>query len=188
MPRDLPVTSEKFEQLLEWIGPNPAEAALRYENIRTRLIRLFSCRGCFDAEDLADETFNRVTRKIEDLRGSIDSGPIAYFYGVASNIHLEWLRERRRFSEMPAEVLRTDVDQPDSEAEDRHHDCLEECLGRLSSDGRMVILAYYRGERSEKIANRKKLADGLKMSANALQVKVLRIRAQLKVCIEGCLR
>lgn len=187
MPKVLPVTDENFQKLLGWLDSDRSKAADRYEQIRTRLIRIFSCRGCFDAEEMADETFNRVMRKIDELRNSAENAPAAYFHGVASNIYLEWLRERRRFSELPEAV-------PDHEHDvkadviDRQHECLEECLGRLRKDDRTLVLEYYQNERSEKIENRRKLAEKLKMTANALQVKVLRIRAELKPCIEFCMQ
>lgn len=187
MRKDLPITPENFEKLLGWLDPDRSRAAARYENIRVRLIRVFSCKGCFDAEDLADETFNRVTRKITDLSITIEGGPVSYFYGVASNIYLEWLRERRRFAELQPET----ADRSDCETandDEGEQDCLEECLNQLPLEQHSLILDYYRHEKSEKIANRRKLADKLKMSANALQVKVLRMRASLKICVENCVR
>lgn len=185
MRKDLQITSENFDRLLDWLDADRSQAAVLYESIRTRLIRIFSCRGCFDAEDMADETFNRVIRKINELKNSVDK-PVPYFYGVASKIYLEWSRDRRRFSELQPETADGKEDgEPDDE---REHRCLDRCLDELSVDQRSLVLEYYRGERSEKIENRRKIATGLKMSANALQVKVLRIRTALKACVNNCLR
>ena len=67
MKKEWVLTKEAFDALLEWLDPNRDIAAQKYETIRTRLIKIFSCRGCLEAEDLADETINRVTNKLPEI-------------------------------------------------------------------------------------------------------------------------
>ncbi len=187
MPKDLSITSENFEKLLDWLDPDRVQAAVKYEHIRSRLIRIFSCRGCFDAEDLADKTFDRVIRKINEVRNSVEAGPASYLYGVASNIYFESMRERSRFSEFKPEIS-PHWEHTGEAGEDKQITCLGKCLNEISGINKALVLDYYRGERSEKIANRHALAKRLKISANALQVKVLRLRSGLKNCVADCVR
>ena len=80
------LTPEGLAGLLSRLHPDPAEAAVLYEQIRRRLIRMFAWRGCGQAEDLADETFDRVARRL--LEGAtIDTpDPYRYFCGVAYRV------------------------------------------------------------------------------------------------------
>lgn len=58
------VAKENFDKLLEWLSENRDEAGLRFEQIRTGLIRFFRLKGCHESELLADESMNRVIRRI----------------------------------------------------------------------------------------------------------------------------
>jgi DNA-directed RNA polymerase specialized sigma24 family protein len=185
MAKNHSISSESFDLLLTLLDPDRVRAADKYEELRTRLIRFFSCRGCFDAEDLTDEAFNRVTGKVHDLIGTRDGDPAPYFYGVAWNIFLEWNRERHRFSEFDPKTGGREDSHEDEE--DPQNECLESCLSRLPFDQRSLVIEYYIGERSERIAGRKKLAEKMILSSNALQVKVLRIRTTLRSCVNDCL-
>jgi len=55
--------------------------------------------------------------------------------------------------------------EPVEEAEDRT-ECLRRCLGQLSAENRELILAYYQGDKGDKIRNRKGLTQlfGLRSS------------------------
>ncbi|HEY0047746.1 MAG TPA: hypothetical protein VGB68_00565, partial [Pyrinomonadaceae bacterium] len=63
MDKENVINQENFDVLLNWLDRNREIAGQKYEKIRRRLIRIFLGRGCFEAEELADETINRVTRK-----------------------------------------------------------------------------------------------------------------------------
>lgn len=182
MIKENAITQEKFDVLLAWLDQNREIAAEKYEKIRCRLIRIFAGRGCFEAEELADETFDRVTGKLPELSESYTGEPTYYFYGVANKVHLEWLRKQKKIKqlEMPPN---DENDQADDQIE---YDCLENCLGKLPVDQHQLIVEYYREERSAKIENRRALAKNLGISKNALQVKTMRIRAQLKECVRNC--
>src|SRR4029434_1975050 len=60
------LTPEAFDSLLAAFDPNRESAAQKYLEIRGNLVRFFEWRGCPFPEDHADETFNRVARKIAD--------------------------------------------------------------------------------------------------------------------------
>ena len=178
MNREWILTKESFDGLLAWLDANPDAAARKYEQIRTRLIKIFVCRGCLESEDLADKTIDRVARRLNDIKATFTGDPARYFYGVANKIHLEYLRRKR----MPQPPI--PVDESDQDA--REYDCLERCMQQLSPKNREVVLEYYQEERSAKIEHRKRLADQLGIALNALRIRACRIRASLLECVKNC--
>ena len=173
------LSQESFDALLKWLSPNRNQAGQIYEEIRLRLIRIFTARACTEAEDLADETMNRVASKLPEIGGAYSGDPALYFYAVANNVHLEFLR--RKPPEPPPIVV---DDSPDME--DRFR-CLEECLDALSADNRDLVIQYYQDERQAKIDHRRLLARRLGIAPNALRIRACRIRASLLKCVEKCL-
>src|SRR6478672_10875246 len=78
------LTQESFDALLDWLDPHREQAGQKYEDIRRRLIKLFVCRGCPEPEDLADETINRVIKKLKEIESGFTGDKARYFYGVAN--------------------------------------------------------------------------------------------------------
>ena len=184
MAKETVITKENFDALLDWLDQNRESAGQKYEKIRQRLIKIFSCRGCFEAEELADSTINRVMLKMPQLSANYTGEPTLYFYGVADNIHHEWLRQQKKVKKV--ELDETDglgEIEPESEGE---YECLESCLKALSADERELIVDYYKEEKRAKIELRRKLAKKLGITVNALQVKTCRIRANLQICVQNC--
>jgi hypothetical protein len=72
------LTREKFSSFLEWLSPDMDRAGEEYERLRFRLCTFFSRRKCSFADDLADETINRVILKASQEK--IES-KIAYCFG-----------------------------------------------------------------------------------------------------------
>ena len=60
MNKNWDMSPESFEALLGWLDPDRERAGIKYEQIRSGLISFFTGRGHCEAEDLADETINRV--------------------------------------------------------------------------------------------------------------------------------
>jgi DNA-directed RNA polymerase specialized sigma24 family protein len=177
------ITHESFRLLLGWLDANDEAAGEKYESIRQRLIRIFVGRGCHEAEMLADQTMDRVARKITQLNGSYVGEQALYFYGVANKIHLEWLRQQKRSRLVTPVETGIDDDADDREVE---YDCLELCLSRLPADTREMIVEYYRDERQAKIERRKQLARELGISIGALQIRASRLRGRLLSCVRDC--
>ena len=70
MRKDWFLSQEAFDALLKWLDSDREQAAMKYEEIRKRLIKIFTGRDCVEAEDLADETINRVVSKLDELERS----------------------------------------------------------------------------------------------------------------------
>ncbi len=177
MNKEWVLTQESFYALLVWLDPDRALAGQKYESIRMRLIKIFACRGCYEPEDLADETINRVTNKLNDLEGFVgERAP--YFYGVANKVHMGYLRRRPPPPQPPPMY--------DSEEIEKEYKCLDRCLQSLTADNRNLVLQYYQDEKKAKIEHRKRLADQFGIALNALRIRAHRIRATLQVCVQKC--
>lgn len=179
MSKDVIITQEAFDRLLHWLNPDRDLAGVKYETIRLRIIKIFTCRGCNAAEELADETINRVTLKLEGLTDTYVGEPALYFYGVANNVFLEYLRKRPA-PKSPAPP------EPSDDVE-REYDCLQGCMQKLSENSRELVLLYYQDNKRAKIDHRKELADRLGIAMNALRIRAHRIRKTLQGCVEQCL-
>ncbi len=175
------LTQEDFDRLLQWLDPDRDQAAEKYEKIRLRLIKIFVGRGCGDdAEELADKTIDRVSRKLKagDVPGPFVGDKAIYFQSFVNNICHERIRDRQ-----PREIP-----QPPSHSEDieEEHAYLEKCIGDLEDEERWLIIEYYRFEKTAKIEHRRQLAMQLGIEVKPLRLRVFRIRTRLKHCIEDC--
>jgi len=179
------LTQDAFDRLLIALGGDRDSGGEKYLEIRTNLTRFFEWRGCSFPEDHADETFNRVARKIDE--GEEILNPAGYAMGVARLLLLEIMKSRQRERSALNEIgTAGDVYAAADDGEDRL-ECLRKCLQTLPADNRELILQYYQGEKSEKIRNRKKLLDRLGIPVNTLRMRALRLRERLQGCVEECL-
>ena len=179
------LTREGFESLLAMLHPNREEAGVLYEGIRRRLIRLFEWRGCANAEELADETFNRVAKKSAEGLILQRSDPFAYFCGVAHHVFQEVLRrearEHKSLENGDPSASATFEDEPDNRL-----DHLRECLRILEADQRHLLLRYHQDDK--RIRSRKELCDELGIPMNALRIRVHRLRKKVEACVQEKLR
>src|ERR1044071_3005664 len=86
------LTEGAFGRLLAFLDPDRQRAGERYEKIRTKLTRFFEWKGCLPGEDYADETIDRVAKRLEQGIGEEPQDPYLFFHGVAVNV----VRERWR--------------------------------------------------------------------------------------------
>jgi DNA-directed RNA polymerase specialized sigma24 family protein len=180
------LTQDEFDALLAWLDPDRDLAAQKYEEIRRRLIKIFVCRGCPVAEDLADKTIDRVASKVKDIALIYVGNPALYFYGVAKNVYHEWLREQQQAA--AAAPIPDPTPDPDPPEPDPEYDSLEECMKLLVLEDQQLILDYYQEEKQAKIDHRKELAEGLGIGLNTLRIKVYRLRARLQECVEQLMK
>jgi len=177
------LTQEAFDRLLASFGEDPDSAASRYLEARGNLVQFFTWRGCPFPEDHADETINRVAKRMAE--GEEIRNPFGYLIGVARMLLLEINKERAREQKALEEMARPQA-AADSEESEPRIDCLRDCLNNLSDDNRELIIQYYQGEKGAKIENRKKLTERFRIPVNTLRMRALRLRDKLQVCMEDC--
>lgn len=173
------LTQEAFDSLLEWLDRDRVRSGEEYEKIRSRLIKIFACRGCPIPHELADETIDRVARKVAGVSDGYEGDPALYFYGVAQRVYLEYLK-RKPIVPPPSPL-------PHLEETELRLDCLDRCLERLPSQSRDLIVAYYSIDPQNKDEGRRELAQRLGIGSNALWIRAHRIRQSLRRCVNECL-
>ena len=140
-----------FQRLLARLDADPARAGERYEDLRRTLVRFFEWRGAPFPEDHADETFDRVARRLDEGIAIENLG--GYCYKVARLIFLETLKDpdTRRTDLDMAPPLAAPDDQHAATAKEARLGCLDQCLRALPAEHREVILTYYRDEKRARI-------------------------------------
>ena len=187
------LTPETFARLLRGFDPDPEEAGRRYEQLRTRLISFFDWQGSPSAEEQADETFNRVARRL--VEGAETDSLERYAFGVARNLLREnWRRPERLATPLdelpPAQHPAFDPVQREREEatgleRETRLSYLRECLSQLPPANRELVLRYYQGERQDKIRARKELADQLAVAPGHLRIQAYRLRLKLEACVQS---
>lgn len=187
------LSSSAFRRLLNWLDEGKNSDGQNYLKIRERLVAYFDRKNCLSPDELADETLNRIARRIEE-EGTIETEtPAKYCYIVARFVFMESLREINKagvsLDDMghPSMIraAATENDETNTEKEKRL-DCLEKCVGQLEAADRELIISYYFGTERVKIENRRKLAQQLGISVNALSIRACRIRSRLETCVVKC--
>ena len=186
------VTPEAFESLLVAFDPDRENAGRVYENLRHKLLEFFEARGSNTPDEHADETFDRVMRRITE--GEKIENPAGYCYGVAKFV---WKEASRRRAKEPLELddnaffspaidgHENDLDSARALVENRL-ECLDRCLDRLADETRAFIVEYYKEDKGVKIEQRKLLAEQLSTSINALRLRASRLRRELGKCTNKC--
>lgn len=188
MVRDSAVPPESFDEILSWFSADRDEAASIYLQLRSDLEALFTFRGCHDPHGLADQTFDRVARKVQNVKPSYEGDPKLYFYGIARNLVKEDSKRVKTYASLedigPVPAPEVEVEE---ETKAMREECLHLCLEKLSDEKRALIRDYYAKEKQAKIDNRAELAKRLDISLETLRVRAYRLRASLEKCIEHCL-
>jgi hypothetical protein len=188
------LTAAKFESLLLRLDPDRNRAGEKYEDIRWRLIKFFQYGFCVEAEDLADETFDRVAEKLAAEKEAIRD-VAAFVWGVAKRIRQEALRREVKTVRMPdlpgaegsfADARVTDNSQRNLSEAEKRLTCLRKCLQHLSAGDRRLLLTYY-SPRGDRIGGRRRLAQENEMTALNLRVRANRLRFKMEQYIKKCL-
>lgn len=164
--------------------------------MRSRLIIYFERKNCATPDELADETLNRVARRLEE-EGVIESeSPAKYCYIVARFVFMEYLRDQQTERSFHDEAARRSLkttqsvyasdDKRMNDIQELMLSCLDRCSEKLLSRDRDIILRYYIGSERAKIENRRALAQELGISVNALAIRACRIRDKLEACVREC--
>ncbi len=181
------LTAEAFARLLAGFDANPERAAAQYESLRLALVKFFDWQSAMFPEELADETFNRVARKLDE--GVELQNATTYCHGVARLVLLESRkRAEHRRAEFDEAINVADPREADETADDdERRRCFDRCLNELPPENRRLVLSYYQHDKRQKIDGRQALADQLGLPLNALRSRVQRIRDRLEQCVRQCL-
>jgi DNA-directed RNA polymerase specialized sigma24 family protein len=193
--RKEPVFTElAFSRLLEWLDDGEDSRGERYIEMRRRLVWYFTRRNRPAADELADETLNRIARTLEQSGVILTRPPARYCYVVAKFVLLEDIRRQRKhvhLEEVWSGPGASDRGNSAAESEriavrEQRLDCLDHCLEQLTPEQRELVIEYYRDSRRQKIERRANLASRLGISMNALAIRACRIRETLMNCVEAC--
>ena len=184
------LTPPALRLLLDWLDEGANSEGQRYLEVRRRLVAYFDRKNCLTPDELADETLNRVARRLEE-EGSIESEtPAKYCYIVARFVFMEYLRGAQKESQALDDIRRypsaMSGGDEERECKEKLLECLDRCIGELESSQRELILRYYVGKERVKIENRRSFAQGLGITLNALSIRACRIRDKLEECVRRC--
>jgi RNA polymerase sigma-70 factor (ECF subfamily) len=154
--------------------------------------------GDNDADDVAQEVFDKISRNLDDFKG--ESKISTWVYRIATNTVLDKLRSspyRRSpagpLAPLPVEIIdmrekataaiKNKPQPPDQQLiRDEMSECIREFVDNLPADYRTIIIL----NELEGFTN-KEIADILQISFNNAKIRLHRARARLKKMLEeGC--
>jgi DNA-directed RNA polymerase specialized sigma24 family protein len=175
------LTQEAFDLLLARLHPEREQAGGRYAALRLKMVRFFTLHDDYGAEEAADETLDRVARKLAE--GAQVEGIEPYAYSIARLILLERNKRERRaraaFDRSAGPDEPAAADEP--AAPEDYYQPMADCLAGLPDDDQKLLRGYY-GEINAR--RRAALADGLGVSLARLRLRVFRLRARLEECLK----
>ena len=193
--KDWTLNPRALDRLLIWLDEGTDSNGQTYLEMRRRLVSYFDRKNCLTPDDLADETLNRVARRLDE-EGAIESEtPARYCYIIARFVFMEYLRNIKKAEQSLDESRRTSGgvfpasgSESQKRAKEKMLSCLEKCITELAPRNREIITQYYVGKGRRKIENRQDLAKELGITMNALTIRACRIRDKLEACVQECLR
>jgi len=183
--RDWVLTEDAFNKLLECLDKDRLHAGEKYEQLRRSLIKYFNWRGSLQAEVDADDTIDRLARKLYE--GSEFEDIYTYALGMARLVVLESLRTQEKAQKLGERLSLSSSGNKEDEDDGKRRACFDTCMANLSADKRNLIVHYYQGDKGAKITNRQRLAEKLGMPINRLRIQAHRIREKLEACLNACL-
>ena len=179
---------ESLESLIKLLdADSDGPPGTGYQLIRLKLIRYFEWQRCIAAEELTDETIDRVARKIAE--GQQIDNLKGFFYGVARLVFKEYeraqLRQLRAFATLPTS---TEDIVEDNEEEKPYFACRRKCLRELPEAEHNLIVAYCKPDGRPKQDRRRELAAKLEIKVANLRLKAFRIREKLDKCTDDCMK
>lgn len=190
------LTHGALQRLLDWLSEGRGDSGQKYLEMRRRLISYFDRKSCQSPDELADETLDRVARRLEEesITGVM---PDKFCFAHAKHVLQEEYKRRQKRKQVSVDDLPASgqlAENPDivtklnEEREDQEKwlDCLKCCAQELALGERELIIRYYQSQGRGKIENRQALAASLGIPIEELRVKACRIRKRLKPCVENC--
>src|SRR4029453_3230559 len=135
LKKDWIETPRSFHSLLSWLDEGVDRDGERYLDMRRRLVAYFDRKRTRAPDELADETLNRVSRRLEEEGAITDTPPAGYCYIVARFVFLEYARREPIQSNL-ADLTIAAPRGPDAVAEQRERllDRVGRCLQQLDPD------------------------------------------------------
>lgn len=171
------LTPPAFDRLLERLSSDRAQAGVEFEQLRRYLITLLTYAGAADPEHLADVTLDRAAKRLSE--GETIDNLRAWLRGAARNVFSEARLEMNRESV----AAKAPAAGPSANIEEDIR-MLGECLERLPPESRSLIEQYYQAAGEPLLAARRRLAEQLGISREALCTRALRLRKILERCFE----
>jgi DNA-directed RNA polymerase specialized sigma24 family protein len=176
-----------FDLLLAHLATDPDQAGERYEQLRRTLLFFFECHGCSTADEQADQTIDRVSKRLASNENIEDL--FRYSYGAARHVLQEYWkrssRKRQHLEEMaPSREPSTDFRQMDAqrqemETQEQWLACMRGCLQSLPPEDRELVTQYTLNRRQRTL-----LAEQRRQTLNGLRLQVFHIRERLRGCEE----
>ena len=194
---DPATTTPAFSRLLEWLDDGVDSDGETYLEMRRRLVAYFGRRNRPTAEDLADETLDRIAETLQRDGAITITPPAKYCYTVARFVLLEDVRRQHQqlhlaetsWSRLVTTTSARSLEPAEGiELLEQRLECLERGLQELNADQRALVTEYYRDARRQRIERRREMASRLGITMNALSIRISRIRAALEASVEGCRR
>ncbi len=135
-------------------------------------------------DDLAQETFLVAFRELDHFDKDEDFGK--WLRGIARNLTRNELRKNARRARILDQKLtdhllsEAEKDCSRKEYEEVDYRALRDCLEHLPEKSRKLIAGRYADEWKSSF-----LADQFNMTATAVRLALMRIRRQLKICVES---
>jgi len=190
---DSAVTPVAFERLLEWLDEGTDSHGQTYLEMRRRLVSYFDRRNRPFADELADETLNRIGKTLETDGAIATKPPARYCYVIARFVLLEDIRRGSRVipvDEGRMAAIEHGLTRPGASDEvslrEQRLTCLDRCLQELKPDQRDLAIEYYRDAKRQRIDRRRGIAERLGITMNALGIRASRIRTALETCMNAC--
>jgi hypothetical protein len=184
---------DDLDRLLLRLDSDKTSAAQNYEELRRALLKFFDWNRSLRAEELADETLNRVAGK---LKTEEIQNVHPYALSVARYVLLEDFKKYRREGSVedipggrdslvsPGNPEREIVERIDQQI---RQSCLRECRAKLRPEDSVFVIAYYSAEGEKQKVHRKRLGEAEGTTMAALRTRANRLREKLEQCVTSCL-
>jgi DNA-directed RNA polymerase specialized sigma24 family protein len=180
------LTHEEFGNLLRWLSSDDETSTRMFLEISKELRKWFVWKGSTHAEDLVDETMDRVAKILLREPGKYPN-MMALFRKVARLVWLEDINRNPPLDELDPEKFSGSA--PDLENwyfKECEEECMKEGVDSLPERERHLITQYFSFRGQEKIVVRKHLAEGHGGLGN-LRTKACRIRIRLNEDLDDCI-
>jgi hypothetical protein len=184
---------DDLDRLLLRLDSDKTSASRKYEELRRSLVKFFDWNRSLRAEELADETLNRVAGK---LKAEEIQDVHAYALGVARYVLMEDCKRYRREGSVEEIVggmdsisIRENTEREIVEHIDQQImiACLRDCRSKLRPSDSVFVVAYYSADGEKQKVHRERLAKTEVMTMTALRTRANRLRDKLEQCVIRCL-